>query len=136
MGLELTVTYANKPALAWAEVAALLARHAFPVQLRMIDGELAFPDETPPDAWRELRLGTPGGMVSVRRDRQQVVLVVWGNADAGLQQDRSVLAWAFAQAAGGQVVTAEGPLAADEYLHQEGLTAVLRILPKIPEADR
>jgi hypothetical protein len=132
MGLELTVTYGGKPAPAWSEVAGLLARHGLPVQLRMIDGELAFPDETPPEPWRELRLGTPGGMVTVRRERDQVVLVVWGNADTALLQGRSVLAWAFAQAGGGQILTAGTPRTADEFLHQEGLAPVLQISPKIP----
>jgi hypothetical protein len=136
MGLEQTVTFGGKPSPAWADVVGLLARHGFAVQLRMIDGELAFPDETPPEAWRELRLGTPAGMVTVRRQKGQVVLVVWGNADAGLLQDRNVLAWAFAEAAGGQILTAAGPLAADVFLHQEGLAPILRIAPKIPEVDR
>jgi hypothetical protein len=44
----------------------------------MIDGELAFPDEEPPEDWRELRIGTPEGMmVTIRRERDRVVLVVW-----------------------------------------------------------
>ena len=51
----------------WPDVAAWLGSHGFPVQLRMIDGQLAFPDEQPPDWWSELRLGTPLGMVTVRR---------------------------------------------------------------------
>jgi hypothetical protein len=126
MGLELTVTHAGRPLPAWADVAGLLARHGFPVQMRMIDGELAFPDEAPPEAWRELRLGTPAGMVTVRREPDRVALVTWGNADAALLQARSVLAWALAEATGGQVVTEAGPRTAAEFHQHEGLAAVLK----------
>jgi hypothetical protein len=126
MGLELSVTFAGMPAPAWAEVAGLLARHGLAVQMRMIDGELAFPDETPAETWRELRLGTPTGMVTVRREPDQIQLIVWGNADAGLQQAKNVLAWAFAKTAGGQILTSGGPLAADEFLRQEGLSTLLK----------
>ena len=61
----------------------------------MIDGELAFPDETPADAWRELRVGTPQGMVTVRRDRDQVVLVTWGNAAVDLVRVGRLMVGAF-----------------------------------------
>jgi len=58
----------------------------------MIDGELAFPDEEPPANWHELRLGTAEGLaVTVRRESNRVVFVVWGNADAKLAAVRSIL---------------------------------------------
>jgi hypothetical protein len=70
----------------------------------MIDGELAFPDEEPPADWRELRVSTlEGGMVTIRRDSDRVVLVVWGNADAGLVQTWNAITLAFAEACNGQV---------------------------------
>ena len=61
MGMDQTVSFAGRPTPAWAAVADLLARHGFPVQTRMIDGQLALPDEAPPEPWRELRVGTPQG---------------------------------------------------------------------------
>src|SRR5262245_34443397 len=109
MGMEQKVTFAAGPAPAWPEVAELLAGHGFPAQVRMIDGELAFPDEAPPEGWRELRLSTPQGMVTVRREADGVNLVTWGNADTAMRQAWNALAWAWAEAGSGQVVTPEGP---------------------------
>jgi hypothetical protein len=114
MGMDQTVTFAGEPP-AWAAVRDLLAARGFAVQTRMIDGELAFPDEAPPAGWRELRVGTPQGMVTLRREPGRVVCVTWGNADAALRQAWNALAWAWAAAGGGRVLTAEGTLNADEY---------------------
>lgn len=110
MGMEQTVTFAGGSVPAWPAVHELLHQRGFPVQVRMIDGALAFPDEAPPESWRELRLGTPQGMVTVRRQPAQVVLVTWGNADAGLRQAWNALAWAFAETGAGQIDTPQGPL--------------------------
>ena len=109
MGMEQTVSFpVSVPA--WSAAAGLLARCGFPVQLRMIDGQLAFPDELPPDDWRELRVGTPGGMVTLRRQEGAVVCVTWGNADLAMRQAWNALAWACAEAGGAQVQTAARPL--------------------------
>ena len=115
MGMEQTVTFAGGRVPAWGPVQDLLAGLGYPVQMRMIDGQLAFPDEGPPEGWRELRVGTPGGMVTLRREPGQMVLVVWGNADAGLRQAWNALAWAVAEAGGGQILTADGTLGAADY---------------------
>jgi hypothetical protein len=125
MGMDQTVTFAGPPP-AWEAVRDLLARHGYPVPLRMIDGQLAFPDEAPPEEWRELRVGTPGGMVTVRREPGQMVLVVWGNADAPLRQGWNALTWALAEAGGGCVLTAEGPLNAADYRRGADLPEALR----------
>jgi hypothetical protein len=108
MGVEQAVTFAEAPG--WPAVRDLLQRMNYPVQMRMIDGQLAFPDEEPPAAWRELRLGTPGGMVTLRREPGRITFIVWGNADAGLLRGRNALIWAFAEVGGGAV---EGKSAAD-----------------------
>src|SRR5262249_49943923 len=42
----------------WPRVAAWLAERGIPVQLRMIDGQLALPEDSPGPDWRELRVGT------------------------------------------------------------------------------
>jgi hypothetical protein len=93
----------------------LLKRHAYPVQMRMIDGQLAFPDEMPPDTWQELRLGTSGGMIAVSRQDNAVLLVTWANADLAMRQAWNVLTWAFAEAGQGQVVDGDSRLSASEY---------------------
>jgi len=126
MGMEQAVAFSGGAVPAWAAVRGLLAECGFPVQVRMIDGKLSFPDEEPPEAWRELRLGTPQGMVTVRREPERVVAVTWGNADAALVQAWNAVAWAFAETGGGRVLAASGPVAADEFRRTADLPAALR----------
>jgi hypothetical protein len=115
MGLEQTVTIPDGAALPWAALVERLAVHGFPVHLRMIDGLPAFPDEQPPDDWRELRAGTPAGMVTLRRTPAGVGVVVWGNADAALQAAANALVWATADVTGGAVAAPAGPQSADAF---------------------
>jgi hypothetical protein len=110
----------------WPAVAEVLGRHGFPVQMRMIDGQLAFPDETPPESWRELRLGTPAGMITLRREGERAVsLVTWGNADAALRQAWNALTWACAEVSGGRVATGAGLVSAAEFRRSAELPAAL-----------
>jgi hypothetical protein len=122
MGQERVVAFAVGKVPAWERVGGLLARSGFPVQMRMIDGQLAFPDEQPPENWAELRVGSPHGMVTIRREADRVRLVTWGNADAAMLQAWNALTWAFAEAGGGSVEGAS----ADEFRRQAELPAVLR----------
>lgn len=98
MGLDqkVTLTTALPP---WSALAATMAARGLPLQLRMIDNELAFPDETPPDTWRELRVSTPAGMITLRREADGIRLVIWGNADAALQAACQTLAAGIGEAA-------------------------------------
>ena len=48
MGMEQTVTFPAGSPCSWPAARALLASRGFPVQVRMIDGELSSPDEEPP----------------------------------------------------------------------------------------
>jgi hypothetical protein len=121
MGMEQKVEFGPARCPAWAAVSELLARCYFPVQLRMIDGQLAFPDETPPEAWRELRVGAPGGMITIRRGSEGVELVTWGNADATLRQSWNALTWAFVASSQGSVLSGAGKLSAEEYRQRESM---------------
>ena len=105
MGMDQTVTFPSGKVPPWPVVRDLLAQRGFAVQMRMINGELALPDEEPPETWRELRLGTSQGMVTLRREQDQIVFVIWGTADARLQQAWNALASAFAEAGGGQILS-------------------------------
>lgn len=125
MGVERVVTFAGGVPT-WPAVRDLLAAHGFPAQARMIDGQLAFPDEEPPAGWRELRLGTPQGMVTARREGDQVRLVTWGNADAAMAQAWNAVTWAFAAAGGGRVGGPGGGQSADEFRRAADLPAALR----------
>jgi hypothetical protein len=122
MGVEQSVTFAGDVP-DWPAVRARLGERNYPVQMRMIEGQLAFPDEAPPAEWREIRLGTPSGMVTLRREPGRVTFVVWGNADAGMQRARNALMWAFAETGSGQV---EGTLASEEFRRTADLPEEIR----------
>jgi hypothetical protein len=123
MGMEQTVVFEPGTVPAWAAVRDLLAAHGFPVQMRMIDGQLAFPDEMPPETWQELRVGTAHGMITLRRDRDRIQTVTWGNADAAMVRAWNALTWAVAEAGQGKVVSPSGSLTAAEYRNTANLPA-------------
>jgi hypothetical protein len=125
MGMEQTVTFTQEALPAWPRVRDFLTGRGFPVEMRMIDGELAFPDEAPPDNWRELRLGTPQGMVTLRREAHDLRFVTWGNADVALRQAWNALAWAYAEVGGGRVLTPGGPLTAQDFQRTAELPTAL-----------
>ena len=120
------MTIAGGAVPAWERVGELLTRAGFPVQMRMIDGQLAFPDEQPPASWAELRVGTPQGMVTVRREPDRVRLVTRGNADAAMLQAWDALAWAFAAAGNGLIEAPEGPQSPTDFRRQADLPSALR----------
>ncbi len=124
--MEQTVSFAGKAMPTWGAVSDLLTRRGFPVQTRMIDGQLAFPDEVPPHDWKELRLGTPQGMVTLRRQGDTVAFVTWGNADAALRQVWNGLTWAFAEAGGGTVQSEHGAFDAETFRRQAEMPTSLR----------
>ncbi len=100
MGMDRSVGFAGEVP-PWPDVLALLSQRGLPIKVQMIDGELAFPDELPGANWRELRLGVPGGTVTVRRQPHRVTCVVWGNAASDLSQSWQAVAQAFADAGSG-----------------------------------
>ena len=100
MGMDQKVLFPPEKTPTWTQLSHLLASRNIPIELRMIDGELAFPDETPPDTWRELRIGTPAGMITLRREPDGITLVIWGNADEKLLRDWNTLAAALRELAG------------------------------------
>src|SRR5947209_6129452 len=104
MGLTRTVTGPD-PLPPWPAVQSHLASAGLVVQMRMIDGQLAFPDELPPDDWRDLRVAAPAGMLTLRRAAGRIEVVVWGNADAALQETAAAMASALAVLAGGRIIT-------------------------------
>ena len=110
MGVEQTVTVPAGAALPWAAVVERLAAHGGAAPLRMIDGLPAFPDEQPPDDCKELRVGTPAGMVTLRRTATGVGVVVWGNAGPDVHVAANALLWAVADVGGGRVETPGGPV--------------------------
>jgi len=136
MGMEQTVTFPGGKIPPWTAVSHLLNRSGFPVQVRMIDGELAFPDETPPETWKEMRLGTPQGMVTLRRSRDHIVFVTWGNADPAMLQAWNALTWAFAEVADGRVIGPDGPKTAADLQRTADLPPILRKPPAAPDETK
>jgi hypothetical protein len=126
MGMEQIVSFASGTIPAYTSVRDFLGERGFPLQMGMIDGQLAFPDELPENNWRELRLRTPQGMVTVRREADRLVFVTWGNADAALSQAWNALVWAFAEVGGGRVDRPEAPLDAAMYRARVDLPPPLR----------
>jgi hypothetical protein len=114
MGMDQTITF-QQAVPAWADVAADLARRGLPVQMRMIDGQLAFPDEAPEGDWRELRVAVDQGMITLRREPGRVVCVIWGNAEKELVRAWNAITWVLVHLGGGQVLTPEGPVDAGQY---------------------
>jgi hypothetical protein len=55
-------------------------------------------------------------MVTLRRQPDQLMPVVWGNADTALLQFRNALAWASAECGGYQVMTDNSLLTAAAFL--------------------
>jgi hypothetical protein len=116
MGLEQTVTVPAGAALPWPALAERLAARGFAVRIQMIDGLPAFPDEEPPADWRELRIGTLAGTVTLQwRDPAEpgtpagVGVVVWDNADPDLRRVADAVLRAVADVTGSRVETPDGP---------------------------
>ena len=90
MGLEVVV-----PRVASVGLAALLDRLAgagLPSGLAMVDNVLQGPGATPPAVWRDVRLRTPAGVVTLRRVASGVAVVVFGNADEALRAAQRTIA--------------------------------------------
>ncbi len=115
MGMEHTVRFSGEGVPPVPRILAELAAHHFPVQVRMVDGELTLPDEVPPGGWKEVRLGTSVGMVTLVRRGQELAVVIWGNADTALQSAWNAVAWAAAKTGQGNIVRAEGLQCASEF---------------------
>jgi hypothetical protein len=109
----------------WPAVRDLLAGRGLPLKMRMIDGQPAFPDEEPPEEWREIRVAAADGMVTIRREGDRLAFVVWTNAGAELRQILNALAWAFAEVGAGRIDAPQGPVDAAGFLRTAELPDAL-----------
>ena len=115
MGMDQKVIFPTEITPSWEQLSQLLAARDFPIQMRMIDGELAFPDESPPDAWRELRVAASAGMITLRREPDGITLVIWGNADDKMRQAWNALTWGLAKLTNGTVRTSTGDRSLEDF---------------------
>lgn len=96
MGLEILVARPGPCAL--APLLEALAAGGLPSTVAMVDNVLQGPGATPSPAWRDVRLRTPAGTVTLRRTGSGIAVVVFGNADAALQAAQRTVAEAVRQA--------------------------------------
>jgi hypothetical protein len=122
MGLERTIRFPADEAPGWERIRTQLCRVGETAALRMIDGMPAFPDEVPEALWKELRIGTSAGMVTIRRGRGMLSCVVWGNSDETLNVAWMKVIWACAAAGDGLIDTPGDSMTADQFAQTAGLS--------------
>jgi len=64
----------------------------------MVDGALHAPSAPIPDGWRDVRLKTYAGAVTIKRREDGIAVIVFGNADAALQAAQRTIADAVREA--------------------------------------
>src|SRR5262249_18199650 len=123
MGLDTTIRFPGGETPTWEAIHAHLSHAGEQVVVRMIDGMPAFPEEIPEPTWRELRVGTSAGMVTIRRTEDALTCVIWGNADEALTAAWNRVIWACAEAGVGLVESPSGSLSAAEFARSAGVKA-------------
>jgi hypothetical protein len=127
MGMEYTIQFSRMGVPTLPQILAVLAEQNFPVQVRMVDGELSLPHEVPPDGWEDVRLGTPSGMVTLVRRGKELAVVTWGNADEALRRAWNAVAWATAKAGEGRITGPGGQQSVEEFRGAVPMPEVLRV---------
>jgi hypothetical protein len=90
VGLEIVVPRLGP--LPLRPVLEALGAAGVPATIAMADNALRAPTAPPPEDWRDVRLRTPGGMVTLRRQGDGIAVLVFGNADAALQAAQRAVA--------------------------------------------
>lgn len=98
MGREIIVPVTGHCAL--APMFSQLAGAGMAITIQMIDGALVPPNTPPPAVWREIRLRTPAGTVTIRRTPDAIAVTVFGNADAALEAAQRAIADALVKGLG------------------------------------
>ncbi len=127
MGIEYIVRFSGAPVPPLPRILAVLAAHNFPAQVRMVDGELTLPDEMLPDGWKDIRLGTAAGMVTLVRRGEELAVVTWGNADDALQRAWNAVAWATAKAGEGKIAAPGGEKSPEDFRTAVPMPQVLQV---------
>jgi len=122
MGLDRTIRFPTDDTPSWEAIRLQLSRLGLSPSLRLIDGLPAFPDESPGEEWKELRIGTDGGMVTLRRDSGSINCVIWGNADAALETAWLKVIWACASSGDGVIDLAGSAVSPEQFARSVGLS--------------
>jgi hypothetical protein len=94
VGLE--ILSSKEAPFAIEPVLARLAADGLACKVVMVDNLLCDPSAPPPRVWRDLRLKTPHGMVTLVAREGGTAVVVFGNAGTALQEDQRRVAAALA----------------------------------------
>jgi hypothetical protein len=90
VGLEIIVP--RERPLPLGSVLDALGKAGMPAVVAMADNVLRPPGAPPPEEWRDVRLRTPAGMVTLRRQTAGIGVLVFGTADAALQAAQRAVA--------------------------------------------
>jgi hypothetical protein len=90
MGLEVIVPRVSSVGL--TTLLDRLSAAGLPSAVAMVDNVLQGPGASPPEVWRDARLRTPAGVVTLRRVPSGVAVVVFGNADDALRAAQRTIA--------------------------------------------
>jgi hypothetical protein len=91
MGMTIEVPRAPET-LSIKSLLGALTASGLPTTVMMIDGQLVMPGTEPAPTWRDIRLRTPAGTVTLARREGAIAVVVFGNADAAAQQAQQRIA--------------------------------------------
>lgn len=122
MGMEYVVHFAG-PAPSLSRVREKLADRGLKLGMRMVDGQLAFPDDEPPAEWGELRVALAKNMITLRRRPEGIAVVAWGNADEGMLIAWHAVTWGLAEVGLG-TIEADGEMLTPQEFAQRHLPAV------------
>lgn len=122
MGLNRTVRFPIDETPTWDAIRHQLSRLGVTPSLRLIDDVPAFPEESPTSDWKELRIATEPGMVTIRRGPCSLDCVIWGNGDPALESFWLGVIWACASAGNGLVDNSTGAVPPDEFARSVGLS--------------
>ena len=120
MGIQYDVHFENEIP-PFAKVRELLARSGKKFGMRMIDGELAYPDDEPPATWSELRVALAKEMITLRRAGSTVSVLAWGNADDSMRQAWEAVTWAIAESGRGLIHDEGRTLSPEEFAVEKSI---------------
>ncbi len=93
MGLTVSVPASDAPL---SDLLARVRAAGIDASVMMLDGQLCAPNAALPATWREARLRTPAGTVTMKRAAGAIELVVFGNATPALTAVQAAIADALA----------------------------------------
>ena len=95
MGLEIAVPEKPGQEVVLDDVVGRLANAGVTAMVVMVDGQLVAPGKPLAPKWKDARIRTPAGTVTLSRRAGEVAVVVFGNADEALRKMQEQVAAAL-----------------------------------------